>query len=185
MKARCRAAILASLCLVGFLVGLPSSLHGGASAGVGDGPRAWRLSYRIPGGWIADREAASRMQLAALLVPEGQPSGSADATITVAFESRSPFVSTLERFFKNQMAALLRLFPDLESKRWRPPNLEATSFDFASIEITGVLPGPTRVVMIDAGDGFYAINVTVRDRDDLERPDVRAFFDSLLLLPVR
>ena len=42
-----------------------------------------------------------------------------------------------------------------------------------------------RIVMVDAGDGFYSVHAQVSYRPDLDGDDVRMLFDSLLFLPKR
>lgn len=164
-------------------MGIP--LGGTCLADQADGRETWRLSYRIPRGWVSDREGAGKRALSALLMPEGTNLDSAEAVITIAFQGKrtSPFRQpSLKGFFMAEMRKLLLVFPDLKSESWKPSSLEATSLDVASLEISGVTPGPLRVVMIDAGDGYYSIHLSVRKHEDLERPDVRTFFESLLLL---
>lgn len=159
-----------------------------ASAGEPDSSSApaWRLSYRIPRDWVADRDTAAKMNLSTLLVPEGQTYQTASAIITVAYQEKRPGLplpSTLEEFFMAEMAPLLRMFPDLESKSWRPHSIDSTELDYAGLEVFGDIPRKIRIVMVDAGDGFYSVHAQVGFLGDLERDDLNGFFDSLLFLP--
>jgi hypothetical protein len=152
------------------------------------GPSAWRLSYRIPRAWVSDPETAKTMNLTALLVPEGETYRTADRIITVAYQEKQPGLplpSTLRQFFDSEMSQLLRMFPDLDSESWQPPSMQETDFHYAGLEIFGDIPRSIRIVMVDAGDGFYSIHAQVRYRPDLDGDDVRMFFDSLLFLPKR
>jgi hypothetical protein len=131
------------------------------------------------------------MELTAVLRPQGGAAGGTDPVIRVAFDRKNPmlpWLSSLESYFKAEMMKILRFFPDVESERWKPPSLDPKEVRFASLEIferDGGPPPPHRVVMIDAGDGFYSIDLEVNAREDLDRPDVRSFFESLLLIPSR
>jgi len=153
-----------------------------------DRSSAWRLSYRIPRHWVSDPEAAEKLNLTALLVPEGETFQSADRIITVAYQEKRPGLpipSTLRQFFDSEMSQLLRMFPDLNSESWHPQSMEKTEFHYAGLEIFGDIPRSIRIVMVDAGDGFYSIHAQVRYRPDLDGDDVRMFFDSVLFLPKR
>jgi hypothetical protein len=153
-----------------------------------DRSSSWRLSYRIPKDWVSDPDTADRMNLTALLLPEGETYQSADRIITVAYQEKRPGLpipATLRQFFDSEMSQLLRMFPDLSSESWQPPSMEKTEFHYAGLEIFGDIPRSIRIVMVDAGDGFYSIHAQARYRPDLDGDDVRMFFDSLLFLPKR
>jgi len=174
--------------LVGLLVWSCGNALAEDSAPGGAGSPAWRLSYRIPRDWVADIATAAQMNLSTLLVPEGQTYRTAVALITVAYQEKRPELplpSTLEEFFMAEMEPLLRMYPDLESESWRPKALDGTALDYAGLEVFGQVPRYIRIVMIDAGDGFYAVHAQVRHREDLDRADLAGFFDSLLFLPKR
>jgi hypothetical protein len=180
---RNRAAIL---CLGGFLFAVPAM----ADDSIPEPARssAWRLSYRIPQHWVSDPEMAKKMNLTALLVPVGETYRTADRIITVAYQEKRPGLpipSTLRQFFDSEMGQLLRMFPDLDSESWQPPSMKNTDFHYAGLEIFGDIPRSIRIVMVDAGDGFYSIHAQVRYREDLDKDDVQMFFDSLLFLPKR
>ncbi len=164
----------------------------GATAQVSESGRseasAWRLSYRIPRNWVADRDTAARMKLNTLLLPEGRTYQTASALITVAYQEKRPGLplpATLEEFFMAEMAPLLKMFPDLESKSWRPESVDSTNLDYAGLEVFGDIPRKIRIVMVDAGDGFYSVHAQVGSLGDLDREDLNGFFDSLLFLPKR
>lgn len=148
----------------------------------------WRLSYSIPPGWIADRGEAKRMSLTALLRPREMQMRDAPALIAIDFKSKSgnPLAPrTLEQFFKAEMRQLLIAFPDLIHTTWVPDSLSDVVPEVATIEIRGIQPGPLRVAMIDVGDGYYSIQLSVRGGAEiLDRRDVESFFKSLLLLPL-
>jgi hypothetical protein len=153
-----------------------------------DRSSAWRLSYRIPQNWVSDPEMAEKLNLTALLVPEGETFQSADRIITVAYQEKRPGLpipSTLRQFFDSEMSQLVRMFPDLDSEPWHPLSMEKTEFHYAGLEIFGDIPRSIRIVMVDAGDGFYSVHAQVSYRPDLDGDDVRMFFDSLLFLPKR
>ena len=175
-------------CALGVLVAI--GCHELTFAGEADTVSAtasvWRLSYRIPRDWVADRDTAARMNLSTLLVPEGQTYQTASAIITVAYQEKRPELplpSTLEEFFMAEMAPLLRMFPDLESRSWRPESVDSTDLDYAGLEVFGDIPRKLRIVMVDAGDGFYSVHAQVGFLGDLDRDDLNGFFDSLLFLP--
>lgn len=148
---------------------------------------SWRLSYRIPRGWVSSPDRARAMELAALLLPEGQTREQARAFITVEFQRKYPpgvpLPSTLEQFFQSRMRGLVMMFPELRSERWRPASLDRMPTEVASLEVRDIVPGPLRFVMIDVGDGFYNVAVTATRQEALDGEDVALFFDSLLLLP--
>ena len=153
-----------------------------------DRSSSWRLSYRIPQRWVSDPDTAERLNLTALLLPEGETYQSADRIITVAYQEKRPGLpipSTLRQFFDSEMSQLLRMFPDLSSESWQPASMERTEFHYAGLEIFGDIPRSIRIIMVDAGDGFYSIHAQARYRPDLDGHDVRMFFDSLLFLPKR
>ena len=94
-----------------------------------DRSSAWRLSYRIPQNWVSDPEMAEKLNLTALLVPEGETFQSADRIITVAYQEKRPGLpipSTLRQFFDSEMSQLVRMFPDLDSEPWHPLSMEKT-----------------------------------------------------------
>ncbi len=153
-----------------------------AAAAAGD---RWRLSYLVPDGWVSDSDAARRLSLSVLLHPEGAGPHSAEPVIAIAFHPKhdGPFAfPTLESFFMEHMRGLVSMFPDLVTERWIPESLKKVPLEVASLEIYGTQPGPLRIVLVDAGDGYYSIQVMARQLEDLDRPEVRAFFDSLLFL---
>lgn len=177
-----RAALL---CVLAWSCG---SVPAEESAPGSSGSSAWRLSYRIPRNWVADLATATEMNLSALLVPQGETYRTAGALITVAYQEKRPGLplpSTLEEFFMAEMEPLLRMYPDLESESWRPKSLDGTDLDYAGLEVFGPVPRFIRIVMVDAGDGFYSVHAQVRLREDLDREDLAGFFDSLLFLPKR
>jgi len=164
----------------------------GAVAPAGDStpesgvPSAWRLSYRIPRDWVADRDTAAELNLSTLLVPDGETYRTAPAVITVAYQEKRPELplpATLQEFFMAEMEPLLRMYPDLESQSWRPRSLDSTDLEYAGLEVFGDVPRYIRIVLVDAGDGFYAVHAQARLREDLDRDDLTRFFDSLLFLP--
>lgn len=145
----------------------------------------WRLAYRIPPGWFSDRDTARRLEMQALLLPEGASWREGGSMIAIAFERKSYFVSSLKDLFMSEMGRLLAFFPDLESESWRPASLEDAGADVASLEVYAPAdgaPSPQRLVMIDAGDGYYTINVRMPTREDLDGPDASSFFAGLDLI---
>jgi hypothetical protein len=183
-----RTSSIRALTIVLGLLTLAGTAPADESVPGADRSRSWRLSYRIPQQWVSDPDTAETMNLTALLLPEGETFQTADRIITVAYQEKRPGLpipSTLRQFFDSEMSQLLRMFPDLDSRSWQPPSMEKTEFHYAGLEIFGDIPRSIRIIMVDAGDGFYSIHAQARYRPDLDGDDVRMFFDSLLFLPKR
>jgi len=148
---------------------------------------AYRLSYQIPNGWASDHELARKRELTALLLPGGKTYRDAEAMILIAFEGKHrnrPSPQTLKQYFYSEMGTLLRMFPEMTSIEWRPESLEEIDVEVASIEVYVARRGPMRLVMIDVGDGYYSISLSVTEHQLFDRDDIKNFFSSLELLPL-
>lgn len=143
------------------------------------------LSYAAPEGWVPDAAAQKESGLMAVLVPKGETLSTADRAITVAFQrkdARDPAMADLGGFFRADMEETVTRFPDVQAERWQPAGLDARSVPFMSIELFGKQknqPPPQRVLIVDSGDGFFSLVVTVSRRADLALPELERFFDSV------
>lgn len=143
------------------------------------------LAFDVPKGWTSDPDAAREAGLYAVFVPAGKTLKTTDKAITVAFQkkdSSKPDMADLEGFFRADMAATLAAFPETEGTKWQPAGLDPDKFKFMSVELFGRAknkPSPHRVLILDAGDGFYSIVLTTASRKDLDRPEFEKFFNSI------
>lgn len=142
------------------------------------------LAYRVPDGWRADAEAATKAGLTALLLPVGRTVAEADAAMTIAFQRKDatkPGLATLKGFFAVDMENMLEQFPDTDLVLWKPRGLDPGAVPFMSVELRANGPraaSPARVVFIDAGDGFYSITLTTAHMDAFSDKRLVQFFDS-------
>jgi hypothetical protein len=117
-----------------------------------------------------------------VLVPKG------DRVIAIAFQKKAykPGMENLKAFFKEDLQETLAQFPDAQFVRWQPRKLDPDKIDFVSLEMYGKeknKPSPQRFLILDSGDGYYSVSVTVSARNDLQLPLYEDFFDSLSLAP--
>jgi hypothetical protein len=147
------------------------------------------LSFVIPQGWVRDEKGAKKAGLHSVLVPSGMTLENADKAITIAFQKKDPNKSGLENlksFFKVDLQDILTQFPDAQFVRWQPSKLDPDKLDFMSIEMYGKKknePPPNRSVILDTGDGFFSVALTVHTRSELQLPMYEEFFNSLGLRP--
>jgi hypothetical protein len=145
------------------------------------------LLYEMPSGWLDDEEAEEQLCLHDLLVPEGYTMKNTDRLISVAFQKKDPDVSyltDLESFFRNDMAVLLTLFPDLKAERWQPDKLNPYEINFLSLEVyseDNISPSPTRYLYIESVDGFFTVTLIVKKRENLDLGIFNEFFNSIVL----
>jgi hypothetical protein len=145
------------------------------------------LFFVIPQGWVRDEKGAKNAGLQNVLVPSGMKLEDADKVITIAFQRKDPNrpgLEDLKSFFKVDLQDILAQFPDAQFVRWQPSKLDPDKFDFMSIEMYGKKknePPPNRFVILDTGDGFFSISLTVQTRNELQAPIYDAFFNSLAL----
>ena len=143
-----------------------------------------KLKYEIPANWITDRDAIEKTGLYDILVPKNRTMETADSIITIAFHEKDkskPVLSNLESFFTVDMANLLQQFPDAQSARWQPSMLDPNKIHYMSIERfgPGQQPSPHRILFLDAGDGYYTLSLTVKERDMLDLEKFVNFFNSI------
>jgi hypothetical protein len=143
------------------------------------------LSFVMPQGWVRDEKGAKKAGLQSVLVPSGMTLENADKVITIAFQKKDPNKSGLEdlkSFFKVDLQDILAQFPDAQFVRWQPSKLDPDKLDFMSIEMYGKKknePSPNRSVILDTGDGFLSVALTVHTRSELQLPMYEEFFNSL------
>lgn len=133
----------------------------------------FKLTFVMPQGWTEDKEGATKLGFFRVLVPSGSKADSADKMITVAFQKRDsskPALSNLKEFFRADLQDTLAQFPDAQFARWQPSKLDPAKVNFMSLEMYGKTknkPSPQHYIIIEAGDGFFSISLTVAKRDDL------------------
>jgi hypothetical protein len=143
------------------------------------------LSFAVPRGWVKDEEAAKKFGLQSVLVPAGMTWESAGRLITISFQKKDAHKSgfeNLETFFKVDLQDTRARFPDAQFAKWQPSKLDPGRVDFMSMEMYGKArnkPSPQRFVILDAGDGYFSISLTVGTRSDLQLPIDDEFFNSL------
>jgi hypothetical protein len=146
-------------------------------------------SLALPKGWVNDGKAANKLGLHSVLVPSGATLESANRVITIAFQKKDttkPGLETLKNFVKVDLESTLSEFPDTQFAKWQPSKLDPNKLNFWSMEEYGKkkdMPSPHRVVILDSGDGYFSISVTVETRDDLRLPVYEEFFNSLAIGP--
>jgi len=146
------------------------------------------LMFAIPPNWIKDEKSAKKTGIYSVLVPKGMKLGNTDRVITIAFQKKAdkPGMEDLKAFFKEDLQETLALYPDAQFVRWQPAKLDPAKIDFVSLEMYGKekdKPSPQRFLILDSGDGYYSVSVTVSTRDDLQLPVYEDFFNSLSLAP--
>jgi hypothetical protein len=114
--------------------------------------------------------------------------GNTDRVITIAFQKKAdkPGMEDLKAFFKEDLQETLALYPNAQFVRWQSAKLDPAKIDFVSLEMYGKekdKPSPQRFLILDSGDGYYSVSVTVSIRDDLQLPVYEDFFNSLSLAP--
>ena len=143
------------------------------------------LTFSIPQGWVKDETGAKKLGLYSLLVPSGMKFENADKMITIAFQkqdSKKAGLENLKNFVKVDLQDTLAQFPDAQFVRWQPSKLDPDKLSFWSLEMFGKeknKPNPQRYLVLDAGDGYFSISLTTRNRDELKLPMYEDFFNSL------
>jgi len=146
------------------------------------------LTFVIPLNWVKDEKGAKKIGMYSVLVPKGMRIENADRVIAIAFQKKAykPGMENLKAFFKEDLQETLAQFPDAQFVRWQPRKLDPDKIDFVSLEMYGKeknKPSPQRFLILDSGDGYYSVSVTVSARNDLQLPLYEDFFDSLSLAP--
>lgn len=147
------------------------------------------LGYDVPPGWVLDAAGARKAGVELMFLPRGKTPETTDRAIAIAYQTKNPQIpdlADLEAFARADMAATREQFPEMLADRWQPRGLDPRKIRYLSVELYGPTPNrppPHRVIMIDAGDGFYSITYTAETRAILALPEVDAFFDSLRLTP--
>jgi hypothetical protein len=148
------------------------------------------LGYSIPDGWVMDEEYAKRNNLVAAFVPKGTTvAGGGDRVITISYDKKDPNAEGLENlksYFAYDMRQTLAQAPNAKFARWQPSKLDPANIQYMSIEIYGAKrnqPAPQHLLIVDSGDGFYSITVTVLAREDLQSDIYDEFFNGLSLTP--
>jgi hypothetical protein len=145
------------------------------------------LIFMAPAGWSEDREAAKKLGLVRVLVPNGTTLEQANKVITIAFQRKDldkPGLDNLENFFRGDLRNTLSKFPDAELSRWQPSKLNQDKVKFFSGEIYGKQkdePSPQHFVVLDAGDGYFSVALTAETRNELQLQTYEDFFNSLSL----
>jgi hypothetical protein len=147
------------------------------------------LSFGMPQGWVKDEKAAKKLGLHSALVPSGMTLENADRVITIAFQKKDankPGLENLKTFVKVDLQDTLAQFPDAQFVKWQPSKLDPDKLDYWSIELYGKQknkPSPQRLVVLDAGDGYFSISLTAGTRNDLQLAMYDEFFNSLRIGP--
>jgi hypothetical protein len=147
------------------------------------------LVFVTPVGWSEDREAAKKLGLYDVLVPNGTKLDNANKVITIAFQrkdSAKPGLDTLEHFFRGDLQDTLSKYPDAQFSKWQPSRLNPDKIKFFSLEMYGKRkdqPSPQRFLILDAGDGYYSVGLTAETRSEIQLPAYEDFFNSLALQP--
>src|SRR5262249_21982034 len=124
------------------------------------------IAYRIPEGWVSDKDGARRVGADRMFMPKGMTREKTDRAITIAYQAKDPKqepIADLQSYFKYEMALTLERFPDMQAIRWQPRGLDPDRVPFMSIELFGKeanRPPPHRLLIVDSGDGFYSITFT-------------------------
>jgi hypothetical protein len=149
------------------------------------------LAYDVPPGWAMDAPGARKAGVELMFLPRGKTPDDTDRAIAIAYQAKNPKVpdlADLETFVRADMAVTRQSFPDMLLERWQPKAIDPQKIRFLSVEIYGSRPNqppPHRVLILDAGDGFYSITFTAENRTILHAAEVDAFFDSLRLGPAK
>lgn len=147
------------------------------------------LTFAIPKGWVKDEKGAKKLGLYCILVPDGTMLESADRAITIAFQKKdvkTPGLENLKSFARTDLQDTLAQFPNAQFERWQPSKLNPNKIDFFSLEMYGKeknKPSPQRFLILDSGDGYFSISLTVGTRNELQLPIYDEFFNSLDLAP--
>ncbi len=150
-------------------------------------PAPATLAYDVPPGWVMDAPGARKAGVELMFLPKGRTPENTDRAIAIAYQAKDPNVpalADLESFVRADMAVTRQSFPDMLAERWQPKGLDPGKIRYLSVELYGSKPDrppPHRVIIIDAGDGFYSITYTAETRDILHEAAVDAFFDSMRL----
>src|SRR5262245_51406676 len=147
-----------------------------------------KLTFTVPKDWQVDEEAAVKLGMYAVILPNGVKIESADRLIVIGFQYKdpnSPGRDTLANYQKSSLDLARAQFPELQANKWRPSGLDPSKIDFISVEYVSksVEIAPSRVLMIDAGDGFYNAQLTAHHEGELRNAVYDEFFNSLKLLP--
>jgi hypothetical protein len=154
---------------------------------VGGQAGARQLKFAAPAGWQEDVEAERKQGASSVLVPAGKTLETAATAIVVVFQRKdpdNPGLDTVEHFHANNMRNMRAASPKgLWTAPWRPSTLDP-ELKWLSVEIypkEGNVPSPFRIVILDAGDGFFAVTAVAETREALNRPEYDAFFNGLAL----
>jgi len=158
----------------------PSSLQGHVSER--------KLTFTVPKDWQVDEEAAAKQGMYAVILPKGVKIEYADKVIVISFQykdPKSPGRDSLANYQKANFDLARAQFPELQANKWRPSGLDPSKIDYISVEYvskSGEI-APSRVLTIDAGDGFYNAQLTAHKEAELRNALYDEFFNSLKLLP--
>jgi len=147
-----------------------------------------KLTFTVPKDWQVDEEATAKMGLYAVILPKGVKIEYADKVILMGFQykdPKTPGMDTLANYQKANFDRARAQFPELQANKWRPSGLDPAKIDYLSAEHVSKSgePAPSRQLMIDAGDGFYNVQLTAQDVGELRKAAYDEFFNSLKLLP--
>jgi len=149
------------------------------------------LTFAMPQGWAKDEKAAKQFGVHTVLVPSGEKLDSADKVITIAFQKKDAAKQGLEdlkSFFRDDLKNTLAQFPDAQFARWQPSKLDPDKIAYVSLEMYGKQkdkPSPQHFLILDSGDGYFSVSLTVGTRKDLQLPIYDEFFNSLELKGAR
>ena len=146
-----------------------------------------KLSFDLPDQWSVDKGAADKIGLFAVILQRGKTIDNTDKAITIAFQKKepnSPGLENLKAFFRVDMQNQMAQFPDMQVARWQPSGLDPDKIAFMSIEAFGKKkdqPSPHHLLMIDTGDGYFSITLTLETVEELHQSRYEDFFNSIRL----
>ncbi|MEW5975075.1 MAG: hypothetical protein AB1898_04625 [Acidobacteriota bacterium] len=145
------------------------------------------LSFVPPADWMKDEQAAKKLGLHAVIVPDGKSIENADRVVTIAFQKKDlskQGLANLKNFARLDIQNTMTQFPDCQAARWQPSGLDPVKMNFFSIELYGRekdKPSPHHLLILEATDGYFSITLTAATVEELRRPAYEDFFNSISL----
>ena len=147
------------------------------------------LVYAVPAGWQHDTKMEGKANFVGVLVPKGHTMTHSDSLITIEYvrkEPTTPGLENLTTYVRDDLAQTLKQAPDAQFAKWQPSKLDPAKVYYWSVEMyakEGNNPPPQHYLIMDSGDGFYSVTLTVAHRNDLQQPVYDDFFNGLSLKP--
>jgi len=143
------------------------------------------LVYAVPADWQHDAKVEGTANFVGVLVPNGRTMTRTDRVITIEYVRKEPNTSGLENlttYVREDLKQTISEKPNAQFARWQPSKLDPAKFFYWSMEVfakEGNDPSPQHYLILDSGDGFYSVTLTVAHRSDLQQPVYDDFFNSL------